>query len=141
MKILSIDYGTKRVGLALSDETQTFAHRIEPIVNFKDEKELLIKLAKLIEFEQAAEIIIGLPLGVDEKDTEMSKKIQNFVQTLKTIVKSSVKTVNETYTTRSAYSNLGINKSIKSIDSESARILLQEYLDDKKLREEKKDQN
>ena len=138
MKILSIDYGTKRVGLALSDETQTFAHRIEPIVNFKDEKELLIKLAKLIEFEQAAEIIIGLPLGVDEKDTEMSKKIQDFVQTLRTIVKSNVKTVNETYTTRSAYSNLGINKSIKSIDSESARILLQEYLDDKKLREEKK---
>jgi len=138
MKILSIDYGTKRVGLALSDETQTFAHRIEPIVNFKDEKELLIKLAKLIEFEQAAEIIIGLPLGVDEKDTEMSKKIQDFVQILRTIVKSNVKTVNETYTTRSAYSNLGINKSIKSIDSESARILLQEYLDDKKLREEKK---
>ena len=138
MKILSIDYGTKRVGLALSDETQTFAHRIEPIVNFKDEKELLIKLAKLIEFEQAAEIIIGLPLGVDEKDTEMSKKIQDFVQILRTIVKSNVKTVNETYTTRTAYSNLGINKSIKSIDSESARILLQEYLDDKKLREEKK---
>ncbi|MEO6728700.1 MAG: Holliday junction resolvase RuvX [Candidatus Dojkabacteria bacterium] len=134
MKILSIDYGTKRVGLAISDETLTFAHRIAHIENFKDENELLIKLAKIIEFEQVDEVIIGLPLGVDEKDTEMSKKIQMFIQTLKTVIKSSVKTVNETYTTRQAYSNLGRNRGKKSIDSESARILLQEYLDDKKLR-------
>ncbi len=137
MKILAIDYGTKRVGLALSDETQIFAHRIEPIKNFKTEKELLIKLAKLIDFEQVGEVVLGIPLGVDEKETEMSKKITSFAQELRMIIKSDVKTVNETYTTRSAYSNLEKNKTIKSIDSESARILLQEYLDSIKIDNEK----
>ncbi len=135
MKILSIDFGTIRVGLALSDESETFAHRIEPIENYKDEKDLLIKLAKLIEFEQVEEVLVGLPLGVEEKETEMSKKINSFVQNLRSIIKSSVKTVNETYTTKMAHSNLGRKIGKKSIDSESARILLQEYLDDKKLRQ------
>ncbi|MFS8131391.1 MAG: Holliday junction resolvase RuvX [Candidatus Dojkabacteria bacterium] len=134
MKILSIDFGTKRVGLALSDETETFAHRIDPIENYIDEKELIIKLAKIIEFEKISEVLVGLPLGVDEKETEMSKKISSFVQSLRSIINSSVKTVNETYTTKMAYSNLGRAKGKKSIDSESARILLQEYLDDKKLK-------
>lgn len=138
MKILSIDYGTKRVGLAVSDETETFAHRLEPIQNFKDEDALLDKLANILESEAIEDVIIGLPLGVDEKDTEMSKTIQLFVQRLNTLTKSDVKTVNETYTTRQAYSNRGNNKGIKSIDSESARILLQEYMDDKKLRTQSK---
>lgn len=138
MKILSIDYGTKRVGLAVSDETETFAHRLEPIQNFKDEDSLLDKLANILESEAIEDVIIGLPLGVDEKDTEMSKTIQLFVQRLNTLTKSDVKTVNETYTTRQAYSNRGNNKGIKSIDSESARILLQEYMDDKKLRTQSK---
>ncbi|MEP7103860.1 MAG: Holliday junction resolvase RuvX [Candidatus Dojkabacteria bacterium] len=134
MKILSIDYGTKRVGLAISDETLTFAHRLDPIKNYKDEKTLIGDLANLSIKYAVSLIVLGVPLGVEEKDTEMSKKINLFAQKLETINGISVKTVNETYTTRQAYSNLGKNKGKKSIDSESARILLQEYLDDKKLR-------
>jgi putative Holliday junction resolvase len=134
MKILSIDFGTKRVGLALSDETLTFAYRLEPIENYKNESVLISNINMLAKKEDVNLLLLGLPLGVEEKDTEMSKKITLFAQTLKNLTGLSVKTVNETYTSRQAYSNLGRNRGKKSIDSESARILLQEYLDDNKLR-------
>jgi putative Holliday junction resolvase len=131
-RFLSIDYGTKRVGLALSDESNTLAFSITPLSNNREE-ELIRKIKDIVKKYTIQKIVVGLPLGLENKETQMSQQIRSFTKNLQASIHIEVILLNETLTSEMAKINLRSLKKRKSIDSESARILLQEFLDNQKL--------
>jgi putative Holliday junction resolvase len=129
--ILSIDYGEKRIGLAVSDELHLLAHPLKTIKNDKTVFEQIFKIVKEYNIEK---IIVGYPVW--DKPTEIVKKIEEFVNNLKEIVKVDIEFVNEMYSTKTACEKLAsIGKKYKKykekLDSFAAAIILQDYLDSK----------
>lgn len=130
--VLAIDYGTKRIGLALSDETETIAQAIEPII-VKNNRTAFIRIHELITLHKLTKILLGLPLGYDEKPTQISIEVEKFAK--KVAEKFNIETAfwNETLTSKMAGVKIKDKRNGK-LDSESARILLQEYLNFQKDR-------
>jgi putative Holliday junction resolvase len=129
--ILSIDYGEKRIGLAISDELHLLAHPLKTIKNDKTVFEQIFKIVKEYNIEK---IIVGYPVW--DKSTEIVKKIEEFVKNLKEIVKVDIEFANEMYSTKTACEKLSsIGKKYKKykekLDSFAASIILQDYLDSK----------
>lgn len=131
-KYLSLDYGTKRIGVALSDEDGIFAFSQDNIEN-RNKDYAISKIEKIIKENNVNLIIIGIPLGLDNKPTQMSKKVQSFTELLYNRTGVKIVNWNETLTSEFAKKNLmNLPKRKRNIDSEAARIMLQEYLDFKK---------
>lgn len=130
--IIALDYGSTRTGVAVSDSNELMAFRYNSIVTKKPEK-LLTAVLELLYKEKADTLVIGLPLGFDDKETIMATKIREFAKNL--TAKTDVKIIfwNETMSSRQAQ----LQKFTKDIDSESARIILQEFLDNKNNTNEK----
>jgi putative Holliday junction resolvase len=133
MKYLAIDFGTKNVGLAVSDESEIFSFQHSTIQN---DKNLLENLLEIIQRESIQSIVLGLPLGNENKPTQMSNKVLEFKAELEKFTGLTVQTWNEVMTSKQAAQNLS-NKD--KIDQVSAQIILQEFLEHKKY--EKKESN
>jgi putative Holliday junction resolvase len=125
-KILAIDFGTRKSGLATSDENQVFANKLG-IIQSSNIKIFLKEIKVIISTHSISKILIGLP---DEKDffgknSGVYGKIITTGRLLEEKFKIEVEFWNESMTTILAREN-----SRKShVDDESARIILQEYLD------------
>lgn len=134
-RILAIDYGTKRIGLALTDPLLTFAYPFETIINNKSVWE---QLKIIIEEKNISKIILGYPTREDGKDSKLIPEINKFKEKLTKNFKIEVILWDEMYTSKIAESR--IIKTVKKkknrkdkglIDSNAAAIMLQEYLDSK----------
>ena len=136
MKILGIDYGDKRIGLAISDENEKLASRFLTLEN-KSLKNSIEEIKNIIIKKSIKKIIIGLPFGL-KTESEQTQKTNNFINYLIKEVDIPVKKINEVFTSKMAEENLrnaGIKKEeLKEIiDQEAARIILQDYLDNKDI--------
>jgi putative holliday junction resolvase len=127
MKILAIDHGTKKIGLAVSDETLLIAAPLDTI-RPKSIDEALQTLAKIVEFHQISEIIIGIPYLSDQSDNPQSLIIKNFANKLQEYVGLNISFWDESFSSQIAEKGARKRKR-KNSDSEAARIILQEYLD------------
>lgn len=135
--ILAIDYGLKRVGVAVSDPERIFAFPCEVIEN-KGFDSLFLKINDLILEKEADLVLVGMPYNMyksnsDTTKNEMEKQVETFVNKLKISIKIPVQTVDERLSSFSAEEKLkeaGISakKSKKYIDSEAARLMLEEFL-------------
>ena len=125
--IIALDYGTKRVGVAVTEDTERIAVSTNPIL-YKIESELLVSLSEVIKKYTPNLIILGIPLGHEDKPTQMSIKVKEFAQTIRDEFNLEIIFWNEVMTSRAASQFVKNDKSGK-LDSESARIILQEYLD------------
>ncbi|PIW70365.1 MAG: Holliday junction resolvase RuvX [Ignavibacteriales bacterium CG12_big_fil_rev_8_21_14_0_65_30_8] len=134
-RILAIDYGTKRIGIALTDPLLTFAYPFETIQNNKSGWE---QLKKIIEEKKISKIILGYPTREDGKDSYLIPEINKFKEKLIKNFKIEVILWDEIYTSKIAERK--IIESVKKkknrkdkglIDSNAAAIMLQEYLDSK----------
>ena len=131
-RILSIDYGGKRTGLAVTDPLQIIATGLTTI----DSKELIPFLKKYFSTEQVELIIIGMPLNWDETDTHGTPLVKAAIKKLqKEFPAMPLKTVDERYTSKMAKDamlEMGMKKKdrrVKSnVDLIAATIILQEYL-------------
>ena len=131
-KVLGIDYGTKRVGIAISDSSQIIASALCTVPN----KEIFKFLLNLMKKEEIDKIVVGDAKNLDGSDTDSTKEIKLFVEKLqKLFPKNKVLTFDERFTSKIALQSLfdsGIkrnkrqNKSL--IDKVSATIILQDYL-------------
>lgn len=131
-KIISIDYGTKRVGLAIADSTLSFAL---PLVVLENNKFLFLNIKKIIDEENINLIILGYPKTLNNYVSQRHELILNFKNELELFLKNSIKIVlfDESYSTKSAFTSMnqfGINKNHfqKSKDMVSACIFLENYL-------------
>ena len=77
MKILAIDYGERRTGLAVSDDLGITAQRLDTIV-IDDIMELPVEVARIAGDLKAEKIVVGLPLNMDGSESAMSEKVREF---------------------------------------------------------------
>ncbi len=131
-KILSIDYGDRRIGLAISDEMKLLARGL-PTVDCNKEG-IFKRLRQLLDEHNIEKIIIGMPYNMDGTIGGQGEKVKHFIEKLKEQIDLPVETLDERLTTISAeriMRDLGIkqkgNKAKK--DELAARIILQSYLD------------
>lgn len=135
MKILGVDYGLTKIGLAVSDATQTVTTPLGYVVNRGDKKTIAAFLEK-IKANSIIKIVIGVALHVDGNESRMSAEARRFGALLEK--ESGVKVVyhNEFHTTKEAEQYLREVKGVKcprkiaeTVDTLAACMLLQDYLE------------
>tara|TARA_Y100000996_G_scaffold277691_1_gene218926 strand:- start:1983 stop:2396 length:414 start_codon:yes stop_codon:yes gene_type:complete len=137
---MSIDYGEKRVGIALSDPLHTISYPL-CVINKKNENQLVDEIIKIINDKLVEKIIIGLPLSMSGSYSEQTKKVIVFKDFLIKQLSNrglsiDIDTIDERLSSVSA-KNIMIQQGVKTghnkgrIDELSASIILQEYLDSK----------
>ncbi len=134
-KVLAIDFGLKRSGLAISDETQMFAFGLKTI----DSEALDQEIAALVSKEYLTDIVIGLPKRLNDEDTHITQNVRMLKEVLeKRYPHIQVHLEDERFTSSLAANVLhiaGASKKQKKdkglIDKVSATIILQSFLDTK----------
>ena len=133
MRILAIDYGSQRIGLALSDPTGTLARPL-PFVPAKGDAKLARELADLAKKEECHLILLGLPRHMDGSVGEAAAKVQAFAVLLGQATTIRIQLIDERLSTVQASRQLqeagrNARQQRGRIDSEAAAVLLQGYLD------------
>lgn len=128
MKILGIDYGEKRVGLAISDESLTFARELEIL----SPKEFWKSINSIILNNSISLIVLGWPLNMNGEETEKTREVASFKLQVESETNLPVAIIDERLTSQMAETITG---SKKDLDSLAAQILLQNYLDKTKIKE------
>lgn len=133
MRILALDHGTRRVGVAVSDELQLIAQPLEYIAPEPFAK-FLARLREILSEKEISLILVGLPRNMDGSYGPAALKVQEFVAALKDAVTVPIKTWDERLTTVQAQKFLIQGKvrrdeRKKKVDKTAAAILLQSYLD------------
>ena len=131
-RILAIDYGGKRTGIAVTDPLQIIATGLETI----ESRELIPYLKKYFAAEQVELIIIGMPKNWDDSDTHGTPLVKAAIKKIqKEFPTMPLKTVDERYTSKMAKDamlEMGMKKKdrrVKSnVDVIAATIMLQEYM-------------
>ena len=133
MRILALDHGTKRIGVALSDETRTIAQPLEyipaePFAAFLD------RLKLILAEKEISLLLIGMPRNMDGSYGPAAQKVEAFVAGLKTAIAVPIKLWDERLTSTMANRILiqgGVRREQRKekVDKMAAAILLQSYLD------------
>ena len=133
MRILAIDHGTKRMGIAISDELGVIAQPLEFILA-EPFAEFLSRLREIIRDQQVELILVGMPRNMDGSYGPAALKVQEFIAVLKASVTIPIKPVDERLTSVQAHRLLseaevrGRQRKGK-VDKSAAAVLLQSYLD------------
>jgi putative holliday junction resolvase len=133
MRILALDPGTKRIGVALSDELKMIAMPLE-YVSAEPFAGFLARLRQLIVEKEVELILVGMPRNMDGSYGPAALKTQEFVGVLKESVTVPIKTWDERLTSAMAnrfliQGNVRRDKRKEKVDKMAAAILLQGYLD------------
>ena len=133
MRILGVDYGDSRVGLAVSDEMRVLASPLPPLQTGSMRK-TIDEVAKLARETGAAVIVVGLPLNMNGTEGPQAGKVRAFGSKLGEVSGAEIVYKDERLTTvqaHRAFDQAGVSKSRRSrlVDSVSAQIILQSYLD------------
>jgi len=130
MRYLGIDYGRKRIGIAISDPEGQMAFPAQILVN-KDMKSVLMEIQSVCKKEKIGHIVIGLPLSLDGEDSLQTRSVRKFFEALHKKIELPITYENEMFTTRMVQE--GTLKK-KHVDASAAAIILQSYLDKKQSR-------
>ena len=131
-RILALDVGERRIGVALSDLSQTLAtpyitsHATPVLIFFK-------KLSQIITQEDVCQIVVGLPISLNGQEGPQAQRIRAFIETLMTQVTLPIATCDERYTSAEAErimieAGLRPEQRKARIDEVAASIILQDYL-------------
>jgi len=126
MNILGIDYGEKRIGLALADREMKIATPYKILGN-KGFDFVVNEIRKICETESVGEIVVGLPVSLRGKIEFQAKKVLEFVKFLEVNLKISVKTEDERLTS-AMVDKLAEEQKVER-DAIAAMLILQSYLD------------
>ncbi len=129
-RILAIDYGEVRVGLAISDPLRILS---TPFDVYKNDDLLLKKLKSLVKEKEIKLILLGLPLNLKGEDSKKTKEVREFYQIIKDNFDVPIEFVDERFTTYEANNELkrlgyGVKESRKVIDKIAASLILKTYL-------------
>jgi putative holliday junction resolvase len=132
-RILAIDYGLKRTGIAVTDSMQIIATGLTTV----DTSTLMVWLANYFEKEEVEKVIIGLPKNLNNTATDATPKVEGFIKAFMVKFKTMpIQTVDERYSSKLAMRALidsGVKKKDRQnkalIDEVSATILLQSYME------------
>lgn len=136
-KILAVDLGDVRTGLAVSDSLGFLANGIGTITEYSRDK-LAMRIQKLAEEYQVASIVIGNPINMNGTRGEKSERAEAFADQLRNLTGLEVILFDERCTTMVAHTimnetNTRGKKRKETVDTLSAQIILQNYLDSHKI--------
>jgi len=130
---MGIDYGEKRIGIALSDPLLTFAY---PFITLQNDSSFLLNLSKIIDEKKIVKVILGLPSERFKSSKELSQKVLKLKSEIETKNKLEVILWDEEYSSAIAKEKVIESVTKKSrrkekelLDRHSAAVILQEYLD------------
>jgi len=139
VRVLGIDYGARRIGLALSDATATLASPWRMLQRPPSEAETLrILIAEIASLEKAedglAAVVVGWPRRLDGSPTDQTPIVQTFAQSLKAQIDVPVILQDERLSSTEAESRLARRekdwrKRKQQLDAAAAAVILQDYLD------------
>lgn len=138
MRILGIDYGEARVGVAITDALNITAQGLETIQRNGSDKVILKRLDEILEQYEIDTIVVGMPLNMNGTISERAKITQEFVHKLKCKYnKLKIETIDERLTTVEAHKTMNfleVNKNKKKniVDTISAVYILETYLNKSK---------
>lgn len=123
--ILGIDYGTKRIGIAIADLETRLAVPVGTVtVSSRDQA--LQEIEALVHERRVEEIIVGIPISMDGRRTEQTRLTEKFIEKLRKTVTIPIHVQDERLTTALA-SQGGTDRA--TLDERSAVLILQSYLD------------
>jgi len=133
MRYLAIDYGTKRTGLAICDSGETIA---SPLTVIQGQKELLKKIAEVVENENVEAVVLGLPLNMTGTESAQTRLVFKFAEQLKDYLHIPVHFQDERLSSFSAEEKLTSakftrGKKRKRLDAVAAAEILEAFLEQK----------
>ena len=132
-RLLGIDYGTVRIGLALSDPIGILATPLSFLDN-NSPSQVISAITGLIETHQITGLVIGMPRNMDGTYGPSAQKVRDFIAQIQKSISLPITPIDERLTTAQAskqLSGIGLNQKQlrKKVDSSSACLILQQYLD------------
>ena len=133
MRILGIDHGTRRIGLALSDPMEIIAQPLE-YVPAEPAAAALERLCAIVKDQEVSRVVVGMPRNMDGSFGPAADQVREFVRVLREVMTVPVETWDERLTTAQAQRSLiqaGVRRRARKekVDRLAAAILLQSYLD------------
>lgn len=131
-RVLAIDYGLARVGLAISDPLRIAAQPLTTLER-RGDKHICREIAEIVQERDVREIVVGLPVDMSGRDSQQTQLVQAFIDRLKRHVRIPVETWDERLTTVAAERVLDEastkrRKKKKAIDQIAAALILEGYL-------------
>lgn len=132
MRLLGIDYGLKRVGLAVADNSSSLAFP-RPVLERTSNDALVAEIGRMATAEGIQAIVLGLPLALDGQDTDMARQVRNLAKRITAKTGLPVHLVDERLTSSEAQARLreaGVaSRKMKGrLDSGAAVLILEAYL-------------
>ena len=133
MRYLAIDYGTKHTGLAICDRAETIA---SPLTVIEGQKELLKKIAEVVETERVEAVVLGLPLNMTGSESAQTRLVFKFAEQLKHYLHIPVHFQDERLSSFGAEEKLTSakftrGKKRKRLDAVAAAEILEAFLEQK----------
>lgn len=132
-RIMALDLGARRIGVALSDPTRRLA---SPLTTLRAEPRDLVlrRIAQLVHDHEVTELVVGLPLTLRGEIGPQAKVVQEFIEVLRGVVSAPIHTIDERLTSAEAERRmieLGLKPEQRRarIDEVAASIILQDFLD------------
>lgn len=132
-RILALDVGEKRIGVAVSDALNTIAQGIETIKRI-DTESVIEKIKALIKEYELSKIIVGIPLNMNGTKGASARSVEEFIRLIQAEIDLSIEPVDERLTTAQGErmlleADVSRKKRKRSIDKIAAQLILQLYLD------------
>jgi putative Holliday junction resolvase len=123
LRVLALDHGSARCGVAVSDPTGTLATPLEPVLR-PDTRKGMQRIRALVEETDAERVIVGLPVSLSGGDSDQTRAARAFAERLSAALPVPVELYDERFTTSLARQAGGS----ASLDSRAAAVLLDEWL-------------
>ncbi len=129
MKVLGIDYGMAKVGLALGD-TELRVAVGKGVLHGISQNNVIAKIKVIVNLEEIARVVVGLPMNLSSQPTKTTVEVERFIEKLRNHITIPVQTVDERYTSQMADRALQAAPHQKhKQDQVAAQFILQTYLD------------
>jgi len=134
-RMIALDVGDVRIGVAASDETNTIAIAVS-VIKRKDMASDIKQINSFVQEYNAGKIIVGLPLTLRGEESIQAKKVRDFINTLTQGVTVPIETFDERLTTAQSEkflisADVSRSKRRKVIDKMAAQLILQTYMETK----------
>lgn len=133
---MGIDFGEKRIGLAVSDPTNTVATPLETLVRRRGKRPPIGRIARLAEEHDVGRFVVGLPLGLDGLENEWCAEVRAMGERLRDVTNVPLAWVDERLTSvraEKAVRASGLSRSRREergrVDAAAAQLILQAWLD------------
>jgi putative Holliday junction resolvase len=144
MRALGIDFGERRIGLALSDPTRTIASPLPTVKRRAGKRPPIAALMKIIETNDVTALVMGLPLTLEGEESDWTRLIRTVAEALSERTGLPVHYVDERLTSvraERAIRSLGLSKKKREekerVDAAAAVLILQSWLDQQPKNQEK----